>query len=67
MQDSALSLLPPFVAIAVAIWRKNALIALFIGVLLCFIMVEQWQIFAGASATFNGLVDVFGSTYNLAC
>lgn len=65
MQDSALSLLPPFVAIAVAIWRKNALIALFIGVLLCFIMAEQWQIFAGASATFNGLVDVFGSTYNL--
>ncbi|QOL26882.1 sodium:proton antiporter [Thalassotalea sp. LPB0316] len=65
MQDSPLSLLPPIVAIAVAIWRRNALLALFVGLVLCFVMLNQWQIGAGLSATARSILDVFGSSYNV--
>jgi Na+/H+ antiporter NhaC len=65
MQDSMLTLLPPLVAIIIAIWRKNALLALLCGVMLCTIMVENWQPFTGL---FNGaltITGVFSSTGNL--
>lgn len=65
MQDSALSLLPPIVAIIIAIWRKNALLALFSGMILCFFMTENWHPLAGISATANGLMNVFSSTGNV--
>ena len=38
MQDSIFSLLPPLVAIVIAIWRKNALFALLCGVILCYLI-----------------------------
>lgn len=65
MQDSALSLLPPFVAIVIAIWRKNALLALLAGVVLCHFMIANWQIVSGVSGTFVGFIDVFSSTGNV--
>ncbi|WP_448212096.1 Na+/H+ antiporter NhaC family protein [Colwellia sp. MEBiC06753] len=65
MQDSPLSLLPPIVAIIVAIWRKNALIALLCGIVLCHLMIAQWQVFSGISGTAIELVNVFSSTGNL--
>ncbi|GLX82538.1 Na+/H+ antiporter NhaC family protein [Thalassotalea eurytherma] len=65
MQDSPLSLLPPLVAIIVAVWRRNALLALFVGLLLCFIMINDWQVFSGLTATSTGIASVFNSTYNV--
>jgi len=65
MQDSALSLLPPIVAIVIAIWRKNALLALFSGMLLCFLMSANWQPIVGLTATTAGLVNVFSSLGNV--
>ena len=65
MQDSPLSLLPPIVAIAVAIWRRNALLALFVGLVLCFVMINQWQVLDGIIGTGASVIDVFGSTYNV--
>lgn len=65
MQDSPLSLLPPIIAIAIAIWRKNALLALFCGIVLCFIMIENWQPVDGLISSANGLIGVFDSLGNI--
>ncbi len=65
MTDSPLSLLPPVLAIAVAIWRKNAMIALLSGLILCSFMIVNWQLFAGASALTSNLLNVFSSTGNV--
>jgi Na+/H+ antiporter NhaC len=65
MQDSALSLLPPFAAIFIAIWRKNALIALLSGVFLCYLMINQWQPIDGTWQTTLGIANVFSSLGNV--
>ncbi|MFD2164698.1 Na+/H+ antiporter NhaC family protein [Thalassotalea euphylliae] len=65
MHDSALSLLPPFVAIAIAVWRKNALLALLVGVVMSYLMAATWQPIDGVVGTINGFVDVFSSTGNV--
>lgn len=65
MPDSIFSLLPPLVAIIIAIWRKNALIALFCGVLLCYLMMENGQPFDGIVSTGVGITDVFSSLGNV--
>jgi Na+/H+ antiporter NhaC len=57
MQDSPLSLLPPLIAIIIAIWRKNALLALLSGVILATIMSENWQVVSGVT---NGLFTISG-------
>jgi Na+/H+ antiporter NhaC len=64
MQESPIVLLPPVVAIVIAIWRRNALFALFSGVLLCFLMLENWQPVAGTVSTFLGIAEVFSSLGN---
>ncbi|AOW77824.1 sodium:proton antiporter [Colwellia sp. PAMC 20917] len=65
MQDSPLSLLPPLVAIVIAIWRKNALLALFCGLILASIMSTNWQILTGLTDGFLAIGGVFTSTNNL--
>ncbi len=65
MQDSPLSLLPPLVAIIIAIWRKNALLALLSGVILATIMSENWQIISGVTNGVFTISGVFSSTGNL--
>ncbi|MEW6981576.1 Na+/H+ antiporter NhaC family protein [Colwelliaceae bacterium 6471] len=64
MQDSPLSLLPPLIAIIIAIWRRNALLALLIGVVLCYVMIEQWQPVTGIQASVYGIATVFSSIGN---
>lgn len=64
MQESPIVLLPPVVAIVIAIWRRNALFALFSGVLLCFLMLENWQPVTGTVSTFLGIAEVFSSLGN---
>lgn len=65
MHDSPLSLLPPIVAIAIAIWRKNALLALLAGMILCFIMVAEWQVGSGLMLSAEGFIGVFSSIGNV--
>jgi len=65
MQDSPLSLLPPLVAIIIAIWRKNALLALLSGVILATIMSENWQVVSGVTNGVFTISGVFSSTGNL--
>ncbi len=65
MQDSVFSLLPPLVAIIIAIWRKNALFALFCGVILCHLMIANGQPLDGLTGTTLGIAGVFGSLGNV--
>jgi Na+/H+ antiporter NhaC len=65
MQDSVFSLLPPLVAIIIAIWRKNALFALLCGVMLCHIMMANGNPIEGLTGTFFGISGVFSSLGNV--
>jgi tetracycline resistance efflux pump len=65
MQDSLLSLLPPLVAIIIAIWRKNALLALLCGVILATTMSANWQLFDGVTNGLFAISGVFSSTGNI--
>lgn len=64
MQHSILSLLPPLVTIIIAIWRKNATVALLSGVFLCGIMIANWQPIDGIIYSITGIAEVFSSTGN---
>ena len=65
MQDSAFSLLPPLVAIVIAIWRRNALFALLCGVMLCYLMVVNGNPINGLTETVFGIGGVFSSVGNV--
>tara|TARA_R110000737_G_scaffold133198_1_gene164808 strand:- start:6954 stop:8312 length:1359 start_codon:yes stop_codon:yes gene_type:complete len=65
MQDSIFSLLPPLVAIVIAIWRKNALFALFCGVMLCYLMIANGQPIDGLTGTAVGIASVFTAMGNV--
>ncbi len=65
MQDSPITLLPPLVAITIAIWRKNALVALLAGLLLCHVMIANWQPLEGVFESVVELADVFSSLGNV--
>ena len=65
MQDSIFSLLPPLVAIIIAIWRKNALFALFCGVVLCYLMMANGQPINGLTSAATGIAGVFYSLGNV--
>ena len=65
MQDSVFSLLPPLVAIIIAIWRKNALFALLCGVMLCHLMMVNGNPIDGLTGTFFGISGVFSSLGNV--
>ncbi|QBY05217.1 sodium:proton antiporter [Thalassotalea sp. HSM 43] len=64
MQESALSLIPPFAAIAIAIWRKNATLALICGLFLCYLLVGMYNPFTAAVDSGLGIATIFTSTYN---
>ncbi|MGB2740492.1 MAG: Na+/H+ antiporter NhaC family protein [Cognaticolwellia sp.] len=65
MQDSIFSLLPPLVAIIIAIWRKNALFALFCGVVLCYLMIANGNPINGLTGATTGIAGVFYSLGNV--
>lgn len=62
--DNSFTLLPPLVAIGVAIWRKNAILALIVGVILTWLMNAGLNPIAGGKDTIVGLLSVLGSGYN---
>jgi len=65
MQDSVITLLPPLVAITIAIWRRNAFFALLTGLLLCHIMIASWQPIDGVFGSIDELAGVFSSLGNI--
>ena len=65
MQDSIYTLLPPLVAIIIAIWRKNAMFALLCGLILCHFMLMQADLLSGVYETVLGVAHVFSSLGNL--
>ncbi|MEE4115361.1 MAG: Na+/H+ antiporter NhaC family protein [Marinilabiliaceae bacterium] len=59
------SVLPPLVAIVLAIRTRQVFISLGVGILLGWIIIESWNPLKGAFSTANAIVDVFkneGST-----
>ncbi|WP_077339281.1 Na+/H+ antiporter NhaC family protein [Pseudocolwellia agarivorans] len=64
MQDSALSLLPPLIAIIIAVWKRNALIALLCGLMFTFLMINHFNPFTMLTDSALGIVGVFSSTGN---
>ncbi|WP_077286246.1 Na+/H+ antiporter NhaC family protein [Cognaticolwellia aestuarii] len=65
MQESIFSLLPPLVAIIIAIWRRNALFSLFCGVALCYLMIANGQPIDGLTGIAYGIGGVFSSIGNV--
>ena len=64
LQDSALSLLPPLVAIVIAVWRRNALFALFSGIVLCYLIIYQSSPLLALTEAGLGIANVFSSLGN---
>lgn len=64
MGENALSLLPPLVTIIIAIWRKNATIALLSGIFLCGIMLANWNPLEGTIESVVAIASVFSSLNN---
>ena len=65
MQDSILSLLPPVVAIVIAMWRKNALLALLGGLYMCFFLNLNFSVVQGGIETAKSIAHVFSSIGNV--
>jgi len=65
MQDSPLSLLPPIIAIVIAIWRKNAVLALLSGMILCIFMNANFNVIQGTTNSITGVFNVFSSISNV--
>lgn len=59
------ALFPPILAIAVAVWKRNALLALSLGLLSAHVILNQDAIFHTIPSLLSGLVAVFESSSNL--
>ena len=64
MQDSALSLLPPLIAIMIAVWKRNALTALLCGLFFTYFLVNNFNPITSATDSALGILNVFSSTGN---
>src|SRR5699024_6965753 len=56
MEFGLLSLLPPILAIVLALWTRNVIPALFVGVWLGATMMYGWSPFMGRYATFSEII-----------
>ena len=59
-----LSLLPPLLAIGLALWTRQVFIALAVGIASGFLILAGGNPLYGAIETMNGFVRVFESNYN---
>lgn len=59
-----LSILPPLIAIILALKTKQVYIALLFGIWFAWIIMNDWNFLDGTLATIEGLVDVFKSAGN---
>jgi len=53
------SILPPIIAIALAIWTKQVILSLFAGIWMGFTLLNGFDPLVGANAGINGLIHVF--------
>ena len=58
------SLLPPIIAIVLAIWTKQVYISLIFGIFLGWLILNDGNVIAGFMDTLNALVDVFADPGN---
>jgi tetracycline resistance efflux pump len=63
-EPTILTILPPIAAIVIAVWRKNALLALFIGLWLTYFLSSDYSPTKSVLLTVDGLWDTVGSTGN---
>jgi len=54
------SILPPIIAIVLAIWTKQVILSLFAGIWMGFTLMNGFNPLAGFTAGVDGLIDVFG-------
>lgn len=59
-----LSILPPLIAIILALRTKQVYVALLLGIWFSWIIMNDWNFFTGTLATVEGLVNVFESPGN---
>ena len=59
-----LSILPPIIAIILALRTKQVYIALLFGIWFAWIIMSDWNFLTGTLATIEGLVNVFKSEGN---
>ncbi|MEQ8218531.1 MAG: Na+/H+ antiporter NhaC family protein [Arenibacter sp.] len=59
-----LSILPPVIAIVLALRTKQVYIALLFGIWFSWVIINDWNFFTGTLAAIEGLVDVFKSPGN---
>lgn len=62
--ENSFTLLPPLVAIVVAVWRKNAILALTVGVMLTWWMNADLDVVIGATDSVNGIATVLSGEGN---
>ncbi|MDP2560001.1 Na+/H+ antiporter NhaC family protein [Psychrobium sp. 1_MG-2023] len=62
--ENGFTLIPPLVAIAIAVWKKNAILALIVGVSLTWLMNANLSPVQGVLDTFSGLATVVESDGN---
>jgi Na+/H+ antiporter NhaC len=54
------SILPPIIAIVLAIWTKQVILSLFAGIWMGFTLLNRFDPFVGVTAGVNGIIHVFG-------
>lgn len=59
-EPSWYSILPPVIAIVLAIWTKQVILSLFAGLWMGFTLLHGFDPFVGVTEAVNGLVEVFG-------
>jgi len=59
-----LSLLPPLIAIGLALWTRQVFLALLVGIASGFLIIADWNLLEGLIGTMQGFVKVFESNYN---
>lgn len=59
-----ISILPPVLAIAIAVWRKEVIIALILALFFSEVIIAGWNPAAGFSGTVDRIVSVFDSPGN---
>jgi len=64
MEPSALSLLPPLIAIGLAIWTRQVYVSLAAGIWLGWTIISGWNPFTGVAAAIEGTVGVIGEAGN---
>ncbi len=59
MEPSWYSILPPILAIVLAIWSKQVILSLFAGIWMGFTLLSGWNPLTGLAASIDAVIQVF--------